>query len=116
MGSKVEYKQNLKGVGDDSADVDVVDVKVPLGYKRTIQHLSVEDETSGCTQFRVGYNRNGTLHWWMEQESPQAGVLYWMNDTKILQGGDILTVRFEDTENDDVLAVYVDGFTEKVAE
>ncbi len=114
MGHKVEYKQNLKGIGDDSQDVDVVDVKVPLGYKRTIQHLSVEDETSGCTQIRIGYNRNGEMHWWVEQETPQAGVLYWMNNLKVLQGDDVLTIRFEDTENNDVLAVYVDGFTEKI--
>lgn len=106
----------MKGVGDDSQDVDVVDVKIPLGYKRTIQHLSLEDETSGCTQVRVGYDRDGALHWWIEQESPQAGVLYWMTDHQILQAGDILTIRFEDTENDDVLAVYVDGYTEKVGE
>lgn len=114
MGNKVEYKRELKKTSDATTPLDIVDVKVPLGYKRTIQHLSLEDETTGFTEARVGYLRDTTYHWWMEQETPQAGVLYWMNDPKVLEEKDILVVRFTGTTNLDKLAVYVDGFTEKV--
>ena len=116
MGKKVEYKQELKKTSDETTPLDVVDVKVPRGYKRTIQHLSLEDEDTGFTEARVGYLRDGTYHWWVEQETPQAGVLYWMRDLKVLEAGDVLVVRFTGTTDLDKLAVYVDGFTEKVAE
>ena len=116
MGKKVEYKQELKKESNGSTPLDLVDVKVPDGYKRTIQHLSLEDETTGFTEARVGYLRNNTYHWWVEEETPQAGVLYWMRDAKVLEAGDVLVVRFTGTTSLDKLAVYVDGFTEKVVE
>lgn len=114
MGKKVEYKRELKKTSDATTPLDIVDVKVPRGYKRTIQHVSAEDETLGCTELRIGYLRDTTYHWWVEQETPQAGVLYWMRDAKVLEAGDILVIRFTGTTNNDVLAAYVDGFTEKV--
>lgn len=114
MGRKVEYKRELKKTSDGSATVDVVDVKVPMGYKRTIQHVSVEDETHDFTELRIGYLRNTTYHWWVEQETPQAAVLYWMRDARVLEANDVLVIRFTGTTNLDKLAAYVDGFTERV--
>ena len=113
MGKKVEYKRELKKTGDTDATVDMVDVKVPSGYKRTIQHVSVEDETNDFTELRIGYLRNGTYHWWVEEEDPVAARLYWMRDPRVIQGGDVLVIRFTGTTDDDVLAAYIDGFTEK---
>ena len=114
MGKKVEYKQNLKGIGVTGSNVDVIDVKVPSGYKRTLQSISCENETTAFTYLRIGYDRDGTKHWWVEQKSPSLGTLYWLDDPKVLEEGDILTCRFNGTVDDDVLATYVDGFTEKV--
>lgn len=114
MGKKVEYKRELKKTSDGSATLDIVDVKVPSGYKRTIQHVSVEDETSDFTELRIGYLRDDTYHWWVEEENPVAARLYWMRDARVLEQNDVLVIRFTETEDDDVLAAYVDGFTEKV--
>ncbi|TKJ25408.1 MAG: hypothetical protein CEE41_04450 [Hadesarchaea archaeon B3_Hades] len=113
MGKKVEYKRELKKVSDGSANVDVVDEEVPPGYKRTIQHLSLEDETTGFTGVRIGYLRRGTYHWWVEEKAPAAATLYWMPYPKVLEEDDVLVIRFTGTSNLDALAVYLDGFTEK---
>ena len=114
MGKKVEYKQDLKKDSTGQAYEDLVDVKVPSGYKRTFQNISVEDETSDYTSMRIGYLRKGSAHWWVEEESPKAGRLYWMRDSKVLEGGDVLLIRLWGTTSGNKLAAYVDGFTERV--
>ena len=116
MGKKSEYKQEVKEISDGSAVVDVELPAVPNGYKRTLQNISVEDETTGLTKIRIGYvTQFDRYHWWIEQDSPQAGVLYWTDRLKVLQAGDRLVVRFTGSTNEDILAVYVDGYTEKVS-
>lgn len=114
MGKKVEYKRELKKAGVTGETVDMVDVKVPPGYKRTIQHVSVEDETNDFTELRIGYLKNSTYHWWVEEENPKAAQLYWMRDPRVLEAGAILVIRFTGTTTADALAAYVDGFTEKM--
>lgn len=115
MGQKSEYKKEVKEISDDSANVDIVLDAVPNGYKRTIQNISCEDESSGCDEIRIGYlTRFDVYHWWVAQESAQAGVLYWMDKPKVLTEGMKLVIRFTESANLDVLAAYVDGFTEKV--
>ena len=115
MGKKSEYKREVKKTSDESTNVDIELDAVPNGYKRTIQHISCEDETTDLTEIRIGYKtRFDRYHWWTEQETPRAGVLYWMNDSKVLEEGSRLVVRFTGSTDDDILAVYVDGFTEEV--
>lgn len=115
MGKKVEYKREVKETSGDVAYVDIELPPVPNGYKRTLQHISCEDETTGCTELRIGYiTQFGRRHWWIEQKTPQAGVLYWIDDEKRLQAGDKLVIRFTGTTDKDILAAYLDGFTEKV--
>ena len=114
MGKKVEYKQDLKKDSTGQAYEDLVDVKVPSGYKRTFQHISVEDETSAYDLVRIGYLKTGGAHWWVEEENPGAGRLYWMRDAKVLRDGDVLLLRLWGTSSGDKLAAYVDGFTERV--
>ena len=117
MGKKFEYKKEAKEISDGSTNVDIEFQAVPNGYKRTIQNVSCEDETSGCDEIRIGYKTQfDVYHWWVEQETAQAGVLYWMNDPKVLMAGMRLVVRFTESESDDILAAYVDGFDEKVGE
>lgn len=115
MGKKVEYKKEIKEASDGSTDVDIELNEVPLGYKRTIQHIAAEDETTAFTELRIGYkNRFDRYHWWGGQKTPQAGTLYWMDESKVLQELDVLVIRFTGTTNLDALAAYIDGFTEKV--
>ena len=115
MGKKAEYKQDGKKTSDATTPLDIELDEVEDGYKRTIQHVSLEDEDTGFTEARIGYkNRNDVYHWWVAQETPQAGVLYWMDRAKVLLGGHTLVLRFVGTTNLDVLAYAVDGFTEKV--
>jgi len=114
MGQKVEYKQELRATSDESTNVDIVDVKVPKGYKRTIQHVACEDETEDYIYLRIGYLRDSTYHWWEEQKSPKAATLYWMDEPKVLQEDDVLVCRFNGTTDEDKLVAYVDGYTEKV--
>ena len=116
MGKKSEYQKEIVKASDGSTNVDIELDAVPMGYKRTIQNISCEDETTGLTEIRIGYKtRFDRYHWWIEQESPQAGVLYWTDSTKILQEGAVLVIRFTGSTNLDVLAAYVDGYTEKVS-
>jgi len=115
MGKKAEYKQEGKKTSDATTPLDIELDEVEDGYKRTIQHVSLEDEDTGFTEARIGYvNRDGRYHWWVSQQSPQAGVLYYMDRAKVLLAGHTLVIRFTGTTNGDVLAFAVDGFTEKV--
>ena len=117
MGKKSEYKREVKETSDGSTNVDIELEEIPNGYKRTIQHIAVEDETSAYDYLRIGYKSEyGVYHWWVEEKSPAAATLYWMSDPKILQEDDRLVIRFNGTEDGDVLAAYIDGFTEKVGE
>ena len=117
MGKKSEYKQEVKETSDGSTNVDIELPAVETGFKRTIQHISVEDETNDFTELRIGYiTQFDRRHWWVEEKTPEAATLYWMNDSKVIQAGDRLVIRFKGTTNADVLAAYIDGFTEKVGE
>lgn len=114
MGKKVEYKQELKKDSAGGDYEDLVDVKVPSGYKRTFQHISVEDETSAYDVLRIGYKKRNSIHWWVEEENPGAGRLFWVRDARVLEAGAVLLLRLWGTTDGDKLAAYVDGFTEKV--
>ena len=115
MGKKVEYKRDKSEVSDSTTPWDIVFEAVRVGYKLTIQNISAEDEDTGFTELRFGYKTQfDVFHWWVAQESPQAGVLYWMDQAKKLTEGMQLVVRFDTTTNLDILKVYVDGYEEKV--
>jgi len=115
MGQKSEFKRETKETSDGTDPTDIVFEPVPNGYKRTIQHLSAENETANYTYLRFGYiTEFGVEHWWVEQKSPEDGTLYWMSDLKVLQAGDQLVVRFAGPHANDILAAYVDGFTESL--
>jgi len=76
MGKKFEYKEQAKEISNGDANVDIEFPAVESGYKRTLQHISCEDETHGCTEIRIGFvTQFGVYHWWVEQETAQAGVL-----------------------------------------
>ena len=117
MGQKFEYKKQAKEISDGSTNVDIEFPAVDDGWKRTLQHISCEDETSGCDEIRIGYvTQFGVYHWWVEQETAQAGVLYWISDPKVIQEGDKLVIRFTGTTLNDILSAYVDGFSERMRE
>ena len=117
MGKKFEYRKEAKEISDESTNVDIEFPPVDDGDKRTIQNLSAENETSDFTELRIGYiTQFGVRHWWIEEESLVAARLYWMQKDKRLMGGDRLVVRFTGTVDGDILAAYVDGFTEEVGE
>lgn len=115
MGKKSEYKREVKETSDGSTNVDIELEEVPNGYKRTIQHISCENETSAFDRLRIGYKTEfDRYHWWVEQKDPEEATLYWMSDEKTIQEDDRLVIRFNGTENGDILAAYIDGYTEKV--
>jgi len=115
MGKKVEYKREVHEVSDETTPWDIEFQAVRQGFKLTVQHISAEDEDTDFTEIKIGYKTEfDEYHWWVEEVSPKAGRLYWMSDPKVLQGGDVLIVRFVGTTDDDDLYVYVDGFEEKM--
>ena len=115
MGKKVEYRFRHKKTSDATTPLDILTDAVRVGWKRTIQRVAVEDETLACTEIRIGYkDQFGEIGWYAEQESPQAGVLYWMKDSVVLEDGDRLLIRFTGTTSADVLGVYINGFDELV--
>lgn len=117
MGKKFEYRNEAKEISDESTNVDIEFSAIQDGYKRTIQNLSAENETSDFTELRIGYiTQFDVRHWWIEEESLVAARLYWMDKFKILMTGDRLVIRFTGTTDGDILAAYVDGFTEEVGE
>ncbi|MBA7711478.1 hypothetical protein ES703_120441 [subsurface metagenome] len=115
MGKKVEYKRERHEVSDATTPWDMKFNTVRQGWKLTIQHVSVENEDTGFTELKIGYEtERGVLHWWVSQESPQAGVLYWMDKQKVLTEGMQLVIRFDTTTDGDDLYAYVDGYEEKM--
>jgi len=116
MGKKVEYKKEPRETSDGSTNVDIELPPVDAGYKRTIQHIAVEDETTGYDSLRIGYVKNERRHWWVEEKTPAAATLYWMRDSKVLTEQMSLVIRFTGTTDEDKLVAYIDGFTEKVGD
>lgn len=115
MGHKVEWKFRDKPVSDGSTNIDVKSDAVRYGWKRTIQRVAIEDETTACTEVRLGFiDKMDRISWLAEQESNQAGVLYWTKDLVVLTEGQSLIVRFTGSTSADKLAVYATGFDEAV--
>lgn len=113
MGKKVEYKKETTDVSDGAANYDVKLNAVRNTWKLTLQHISAEDETNNFTELKLGYKpRNGREHWWVEEMAPQAGRLYWMSYSKVLQEGDVPIIRFTGTIIGDVIKTYIDGYEE----
>ncbi|MBA7696062.1 hypothetical protein ES703_104704 [subsurface metagenome] len=114
MGKKVEWRYRERRTSGGSANEDIKTSPVQHGWKRTIQRIVVENETTADTEIRIGIIDQMRRIWWIaEQESNQAGVLYWINDIVVLQAQDMLLVRFTDSTENDVLGVYAYGFEEK---
>ncbi|MBA7605820.1 hypothetical protein ES703_12955 [subsurface metagenome] len=112
---KVDWKFRRKHLSDGTTPLDIKSGEVRRGWKRTVQRVSVEDETTGCTEIRIGYiNDHGVISWYSEQWTPQAGVLYWVKDTVVLQVGYSLLVRFIGSRDGDTLGVYAYGYEEEV--
>ena len=115
MGKKVEWKFRNKPISDGSTNIDIKSDAVRAGWKRTVQRVAVEDETTACTEIRMGYQTlNDLISWLAEQETNQAGVLYWEKDLVVLTEGQRLIVRFTGSTSADVLAVYATGYDEEV--
>lgn len=115
MGKKVEWRWRRKHTSDGTTALDIESKVVQIGWKRTIQRVAVEDETTAYTDVRIGYiDRGDRIGWYCEQDSPQAAVLYWMKDPVVLQEGDRLLVRLTGTTDEDVLGIYAYGYEEKV--
>jgi len=115
MGKKVEWKFNSEQISDATTNIDIKSDAVRHGWKRTIQRVAVEDETTACTEIRLGYiDKMELIAWLAEQETPQAGVLYWVKDLVVLTEGQQLIVRFTGSSSPDALNVYATGFEEEV--
>lgn len=115
MGHKVEWKFRDKPVSNGDTNIDIKSDAVRYGWKRTIQRVAFENETTGDTEVRVGFiDKMDQISWLAEQETNQAGVLYWTKDLVVLTEGQSLIVRFTDSSSSDVLAVYATGFDEVV--
>lgn len=115
MGKKVEYKREVHKVSDATTPLDIEFETVREDYKLTVQHISVEDEDSDFTGIKIGYKTEMNIyHWWVEEDGPKAGRLYWMHETEVLTEGMVLIIRFVGTTNLDNLQVYVDGFETKM--
>lgn len=116
MGKKVEYKKETEETSDGSDNVDIELPAVDPGYKRTIQHIAAENETTDFTELRIGYVKDDRRHWWVEEKNPEAATLYWTSDSKVLTERMKLVIRFTGTTDEDKLAAYIDGYTEKMGD
>lgn len=115
MGKKVEWKFRRKQNSAGETNLDIISDAVLAGWKRTIQRVAVEDETTACTEVRIGFQDNmNRISWLAEQETNQAGVLYWEKDVVVLEAGQRLIIRFTGSTSADVLGVYATGFEEVV--
>lgn len=115
MGKKVEWKYRVRHVSDATANIDLKTSPVKHGWKRTVQRVVFENETTADTEVRIGLlDEKNQVWWWAEQETNQADVLYWTNDSLVLEARWRLFVRFTDSSSSDVLAVYAYGYEEEV--
>lgn len=102
-----DIRQRLAASADPE---DLVLGPIEAGRRYVVQWVSVEDETTNFTSFRILKTTPGHEHFYMEELSPIAGRLYW-NDTPIfLQELETLIVRFTGATANDVINAYFSGW------
>ncbi|GAH40685.1 unnamed protein product [marine sediment metagenome] len=114
--NREEWRFRRKHLSDGTTPLDIKSDKVKRGWKRTVQRVSVEVDTIGCSEIRIGYiDKLDVIDWHGGQWRPQEGVLYTEEDPVVLQAGDRLLVRFIDSEDGNNLSIYAEGFEQEVA-
>jgi len=114
VAKNVDWRFIKKHVSDGTTPLDIKSDKVRSGWKRTIIRVAVENETAGFTALRIGYiDKNDGVGWYGGRETPQAGFLYWEVPPGVLKAGDRLLIRFTDSEDGNILAVYAHGYEEE---
>ena len=113
---KIPYTRTLKAVSDGAAVFYILDEPVPSGMWLCVQHITVEDETTNFNNIRVGQGTDEfNVHWWEDQPTPAAGVLYEFEEMFFVQEGHRVVVYLAGTTAGDLLNVWIDGYTwEKV--
>ena len=106
---KYPFFEELRQLAVSSPD-DVAMERVKPGRLYCIQHVTVENETTDFTSFRILKAGVGGEHPLVEQLDPEADELYWMSDDIYLTEGQYLLVRFVGCTADDVLKVYYTGW------
>lgn len=100
----------LRLVSAGLATENIYDEVVDAGYMQIITRVSIENETSAFTQFRLGIMNGGYYHLLEEQKNPAAATLYWTSDPIWLSEGDRLRVELKGCTLNDIIKVYIDGF------
>lgn len=111
---KYAYRKHLyKASGGGTYD-DINDEQVPNGYRLTVHHISVENQTTAYTRLVVGISNGNNFDQLIEEDSPAADNLYWHDRPIFVPEGWFIRCRLTGCTSADVLQVYLNGCMEKV--
>lgn len=116
MGHRHYFRTRRSVVGSGNATDDVEFDPGQTGREYHIDGLAVEDETTAvATEVRVIVTGAGYDHPELEQPTPAAGTLYWLEGRTIhLTEGQKLVARFTGATADDILRMFISGWWEEV--
>jgi hypothetical protein len=92
------------------------DEEVKPGYVHIVTRVSLENETSAFTQFRLGVWDGTNFQISEEQKYPAASTVYWTADPIHLSEGENLRVELKGCTSGDKIRVYIDSFVRKLSE
>ena len=109
------FREPRQATGSGGASDDVTFGPVEPGRVYTIDELAIEDKTTTVTtEARVLISGHGYDHPVLEQATPAAGTLYWLEGRTLhLFEGETLVARFVGATSGDVLQMYLAGYWEE---
>jgi hypothetical protein len=102
--------EQVSGMGDSGADVDLVFETVPNGRYRRYERIGGVDNDNDFTQITILASSGGSEFLRSAQATCIEDLLYWDPYPNTLTEGQALVVRFTGTTDDDDLEAYASYF------
>ena len=108
------YLKHLTRIGVNTTQEDIDDEKVPNDYRLRVDHISVENQTTGYTRLVIGITDGHAFHEFVEEDAPAVDDIYWHDRPFYVPEGWKIRARLMAITASDVIQVYINGFLEKV--
>lgn len=109
---KIPYLRTLVAECDNAATFFILDNPIPSGSYLFVQHISIEDRTSGADAVRFGRGTDENApHWWEEQLTLVVNVIRWMEkEQHIVPEGQRVILRVDGATLGDRIFVEIEGY------
>ena len=109
---KIPYTKSLVGLCDSAVQFFILDDPIKSGSMLFVQHISVENRTSGADAVRFGRGKDQhEPHWWEEQLVLVVNVVRWTEkELHIVPDGQRVILRVDGATVGDMIHVEIEGY------